>query len=155
MKKQVTVKIPKGTKCKNGVCEQDLELDTEIEIPELTPTISVNPSAELSIADQLPSLNNQVTQKQAIEKPEEPKIKAVPPSYQPKYKCKDGNCGQNHENPNYTTSIKGKCDNCGQFGPSDSGSCFWCKEGSFEPVDQEELEDMGIIPPKENHDHGG
>ena len=154
MKKQVTVKIPKGTKCKNGVCEQDLELDTEIEIPELTPTISVNPSAELSIADQIPTLNNQVIQKQAIEKEKEPEIKAVPPSYQPKYKCKDGNCGPNHENPNYTTSVKGKCDNCGQFGPSDSGSCFWCKEGSFEPVDQEELEELGIIPPKENHEHG-
>jgi len=38
MKKQVTLKIPKGTKCKNGICEQDIEIDTEIDIPESKPS---------------------------------------------------------------------------------------------------------------------
>jgi hypothetical protein len=157
LKRQVSIKIPKGTKCKNGTCEQDLELDTEIEIPELKPQIQVNPSAEMSLTDQIPAINGQVMAPAVAAAPEpKEKIieKAVPPSYQPNYKCKDGKCGQNHANPNYTTMIQGKCDNCGQYGPDAAGPCFWCKEGNFEEVDPEELEELGIQAPEPvEHSH--
>ena len=147
MKKQISIKIPKGTACKNGVeCGQDLELDTEIDIPELKPIMQINPSAELQLIppQQILERNN------GSAAPLEPKTieKPVPPSYQPSYKCKDGKCGQNHVNPNYTTTIKGKCDNCGQYGPDNSGPCFWCQDGNFEEVEPEELEDLGILPPE-------
>ena len=46
--KKVSLKIPKGTKCKNGICEQDIELDTEIEIPEVKPFLQVQPTPELN-----------------------------------------------------------------------------------------------------------
>ena len=50
--------------------------------------------------------------------------------------------------------IQGKCDNCGQYGPDAAGPCFWCKEGNFEEVDPEELEELGIQAPEPvEHSH--
>ena len=78
----------------------------------------------------------------------------MPPNYLPKYKCKDGKCGQAHNNPNYSDSVRGQCPNCKQFSPLASGQCYWCNE-DVDELDKEELDDLGIPLPKEgDHDHG-
>ena len=149
MMKKVSLKIPKGTKCKNGVeCDQDLELDTEIELPEVKPVLTIEPTAELNF-EAVPVIK-QIKQTNQEEKT---KIEYVPPNYLPKYKCKDGNCGQAHENPNYTDIVKGYCPNCKQFSPLASGKCYWC-DSDVEELDHEELEDLGIPSPKGEHEHG-
>ena len=151
MKKQVTVKIPKGTKCKNGVCEQDIELDTAIEIPELKPVLRVEPTPELNLERE----SAPITPPNQIKQDEKTKVEYVPPNYLPKYKCKNGNCGTAHENPNYTQTAKGVCPNCKQFSPLIKGKCYWCND-DVEELDQEELEDLGIpLPQNQGHEHEG
>jgi len=66
----------------------------------------------------------------------------------PNYQCKDGTCGQLHENPRYTTRPKGKCSNCDQFSPRKEGKCSWCNEkDSIEEIDKDDLENLGIRLP--------
>ena len=147
MMKNVSIKIPKGTKCKNGVCEQDIELDTAIEIPELKPVLRVEPTPELNLEQQ----SEPNTPPKQNKQEEKTKVEYVPPNYLPKYKCKDGKCGQAH---NYSDSVRGQCPNCKQFSPLASGQCYWCNE-DVDELDKEELDDLGIPLPKEgDHDHG-
>ena len=74
----------------------------------------------------------------------QPKMQTFIPNYQ----CKDGTCGQLHENPRYTTRPKGKCSNCDQFSPTKEGACPWCKEeDSLEDIDKDDLENLGIRLP--------
>ena len=68
------------------------------------------------------------------------------PSHLPKYKCK--NCDTYHENKTFKRP-KGKCENCGQFAQEDKGHCPTCAEGELEPIDDEELDDLGIPKSKE------
>jgi hypothetical protein len=147
-KKMANIKIPKGTKCKNGICEQDLELDLEIDIPEVKPIAEIQPTASAEIPQQ-----KSVNQKDPGMVNEKIIEKAIPPNYLPKYKCKDGNCGQAHENPYYDSPVKGICQNCKQFSPLESGKCYWCND-EVEPLEIEELDDLGIPLPKEkSEDH--
>ena len=83
------------------------------------------------------------------------KEKPVPQNIQPAYKCKDGNCGQIHKNPNHTAKIKGKCSNCGQFTDDPNSPCVWCNEKDIEELDEDELNELGIPEPKEAvpHEH--
>ena len=151
MMKNVSIKIPKGTKCKNGICEQDIELDTAIEIPELKPVLRVEPTPELNLEHE----SAPDTPPKQIKQEEKTKVEYVPPNYLPKYKCKNGNCGQAHNNPNYSEPVRGQCPNCKQFSPLASGKCYWCDE-DVDELDQEELNDLGIPIPKNpgDHDHG-
>ena len=100
-------------------------------------------------------------QAQILEKPE-PEIKEVIkevvkiPSTIPAYKCKDGNCGKMHPNPNYTKKIVGKCSNCGQFTGDLNSECPFCNKNEYEEIEEDELNDLGIPEPKEaEHDHEG
>jgi len=77
-------------------------------------------------------------------------LKKIPKvqSFIPNYQCKDGTCGQVHENPHYTNRPKGKCTNCDQFSPIKEGKCSWCKEeDSIEEIDKDDLENLGIRLP--------
>lgn len=76
-------------------------------------------------------------------------LKKMPkmPSFIPKYQCRDGTCGQNHENPRYTKRPKGKCSNCDQFSAEKEGKCTWCDQNEIEEISMEELEDLGIKSP--------
>jgi len=66
----------------------------------------------------------------------------------PNYQCKDGTCGQIHQNPRYTSRPKGKCSNCDQFSSTKEGTCSWCKEkDSIEEIDKDDLENLGIRLP--------
>jgi len=150
MMKKVSLKIPKGTKCKNGICEQDIELDTEIEIPEVKPVLRVEPTAELNLDGE----NRPNTPPAAVKQAEKTKVEFVPPNYLPKYKCKNGNCGTAHENPNYSQAVNGQCPNCKQFSPLSNGKCYWCND-NVEELDKEELEDLGIPLPNIEHEHEG
>ncbi len=74
----------------------------------------------------------------------QPKIQSFIPNYQ----CKDGTCGQIHQNPRYTSRPKGKCSNCDQFSSTKEGTCSWCKqEDSIEEIDKDDLENLGIRLP--------
>ena len=90
------------------------------------------------------------------------KIIEVVPDFMPGYRCKDGNCDIGvHKNKNYKKRVKGKCENCGQFSKHPNGDCPWCKKdgkrGEIEPIDDEELDDLGIVAPQidehEGHNH--
>ena len=95
-----------------------------------------------------------------IKTPDMPEVKEVIkevvkiPSHIPKFKCKDGNCGLMHDNKNYTSKIKGKCTNCGQFTGDINSECPFCNQKEFDELDEDELNDLGIPEPKGGtHDH--
>ena len=97
--------IPKGYKCKNGVCEQDLEL--EIDVPEIKPIVSRLAEVEIKGFNQVQESKPQIVEKE-IEK-----IVKVVPSWQPNFICKGPSCSTK-KNPAYTSRPKGVCANCGQ-----------------------------------------
>ena len=136
--------IPKGYKCKNGVCEQDLEL--EIEVPEINPTVTRIPEIEIKGNKN----NNQMTvqEPRIIEKEVEKIIKVVP-SWQPNYICKGPNCNTK-KNPSYSARPKGVCSNCGQFTKEAFGTCIWCQGKEIEELDDDKLNDLGIPTPENN-----
>lgn len=141
---KLELSIPKGYKCKNGVCEQDLEL--EIEVPEVNPTVK-----------RLPEIKINNNQSENTEKPQEPEIKEkivekitkVVPSWQPNFICKGPNCNTK-KNPAYAQRPKGKCENCGQFTKEAFGTCIWCNSKDISELDNEELDNLGIPTPEEN-----
>ena len=133
--------IPKGYKCKNGVCEQDLEL--EIDVPEIKPVVSRQAEIEIKGYN-----NNQELKPQIVEKEIEKLIKVVP-SWQPNFICKGPNCNTK-KNPAYTSRPKGVCANCGQFTKESFGTCIWCESKDIEELDNEKLNDLGIPTPESN-----
>ena len=104
-----------------------------------------------------PEMQNASTQTTVqVEKPKpEVIIKTQTPPHIPSFKCKDGNCGLMHKNPNYTKKIKGKCTNCGQFTSNTDSECPFCNQKEYDDLDEDELKDLGIPEPldKEIHDH--
>jgi len=105
-----------------------------------------------------PELNNPSTPQTTIqmEKPKPEVItKTQTPPHIPSFKCKDGNCGLMHKNPNYTKQIKAKCTNCGQFTSNIDSECPFCNEKEYDEMSKEDLTDLGIPEPldKEIHDH--
>ena len=136
--------IPKGTKCKNGVCEQDLEIEG-LEIPEVSPTIKRVPEVQIKGMEkpnsEIPEIKTEVKEIEKI-------IKVVP-SWQPNYICKGPNCNTK-KNPDYAQRPKGKCSNCGQFTKEAFGTCIWCQGKEIEELDSEELDNLGIPTPENN-----
>jgi len=102
-------------------------------------------------------------EKITTEKTQEPEVKEVikevtktqTPPHIPSFKCKDGNCGLMHKNPNYTKQIKGKCTNCGQFTSNTDSECPFCNKKEYDEIDEDELKELGIPEPlgKDIHDH--
>ena len=133
--------IPKGYKCKNGVCEQDLEL--EIDVPEIKPIVSRLAEVEIKGFNQV-----QESKPQIVEKEIEKLIKVVP-SWQPNFICKGPNCNTK-KNPAYTSRPKGVCANCGQFTKEAFGTCIWCESKDIEELDNDKLNDLGIPTPESN-----
>ena len=136
--------IPKGYKCKNGVCEQDLEL--EIDVPEINPIVTRIPEIEIK-----GNKNNQqmtIQEPKVIEKEIEKIVKVVP-SWQPNYICKGPNCNTK-KNPSYSARPKGVCSNCGQFTKEAFGTCIWCQSKDIEEIDEDKLNDLGIPTPENN-----
>ena len=135
--------IPKGYKCKNGVCEQDLEL--EIDVPEIKPVVSRQAEVEIKGLNQVQESKPQIVEKE-IEK-----IVKVVPSWQPNYICKGPNCNTK-KNPAYASRPRGVCANCGQFTKESFGSCIWCQSKDIEELDNDKLNDLGIPTPENNLD---
>lgn len=81
-------------------------------------------------------------------------VKTVIEDFKPGYECPDGNCEIGvHKNKNYSKIVKGKCTNCDQFTKHNKGKCPWCKHDEIEPIEKEELEDLGIeMPNIEEHE---
>ena len=133
--------IPKGYKCKNGVCEQDLEL--EIDVPEIKPIVSRLAEVEIK------GFNQALESKPQIVEKEIEKIVKVVPSWQPNFICKGPNCNTK-KNPAYTSRPKGVCANCGQWSKESFGTCIWCQSKDMEELDNEKLNDLGIPTPESN-----
>jgi len=129
--------------CKH--CHKDLTLDTD----------------KMKIIDSSKEIENiQQQQSTQLLKPEVKEVikevvKTQTPAHIPSFKCKDGNCGLMHKNPNYTKKIKGKCTNCGQFTSNTDSECPFCNQKEFDEIEEDELKDLGIPEPlpKEIHDH--
>ena len=132
---------PKGYKCKNGVCEQDLEL--EIDVPEIKPIVSRLAEVEIKGFNQVQESKPQIVEKE-IEK-----IVKVVPSWQPSFICKGPNCNTK-KNPAYTSRPRGVCANCGQFTKESFGTCIWCESKDIEELDNDKLNDLGIPTPESN-----
>jgi len=143
---KIDLVIPKGTKCKNGICEQDIEIEG-LEIPEINPTIRRVPEVQIKGLEQAPQINNEV-KSEVKEKIIEKEIKVVP-SWQPNFICKGPNCNTK-KNPAYAQRPKGKCSNCGQFTKESFGTCIWCQGKEIEELDESELDDLGIPTPEDN-----
>lgn len=135
--------IPKGYKCKNGVCEQDLEL--EIDVPEIKPIVSRLAEVEIKGFNQVQESKPQIVEKE-IEK-----IVKVVPSWQPSFICKGPNCNTK-KNPAYTSRPRGVCANCGQFTKEAFGTCIWCESKDIEELDNDKLNDLGIPTPENNRE---
>ena len=133
--------IPKGYKCKNGVCEQDLEL--EIDVPEIKPIVSRLAEVEIK------GFNQALESKPQIVEKEIEKIVKVVPSWQPSFICKGPNCNTK-KNPAYTSRPRGVCANCGQFTKEAFGTCIWCESKDIEELDIDKLNDLGIPTPESN-----
>ena len=100
------VVIPKGFKCKNGVCTTE-EMELEIEIPDEKPIITR--IQELQITS--PNNSQQLIQQEPKKEIKEiEKLIKVVPSWMPNYICKGPNCNTK-KNPAYTSAPKGKCSN--------------------------------------------
>ena len=136
--------IPKGYKCKNGICEQDLEL--EIDVPEKNPTVTRIPEIEIKGNNQ--TMQIQKPEIKEIEKEVIKEVKVVP-SWQPNYICKGPNCNTK-KNPSYSSRPKGVCSNCGQFTKEAFGTCIWCQSKDIEEIDEDKLNDLGIPTPENN-----
>ena len=136
--------IPKGTKCKNGVCEQDLEIEG-LEIPEVNPVVKRVPEVQIKGMEKNPENH---TESRVVEKEVEKIIKVVP-SWQPNYICKGPNCNTK-KNPDYTSRPKGVCSNCGQFTKEAFGTCIWCQSKDIEGIDDDKLNELGIPTPENN-----
>lgn len=131
-------------------CKKSLAFDVD--------KLDIKQEAPLSV----PNASATGQQTQQIEKPKEepPKLKreTVIEDFKPNYECPNGDCDVGvHKNKNFTKRPKGKCTNCDQFTKHDSGTCPWCKKDEIEPIDSEELDELGIAKPPEQeyegHDH--
>ena len=117
---------------------------------------------EIKAPKELQNASTETTQV-LIEKPKEPEIKietkTVIEDFKPNYECPNGDCDIGvHKNTNYKKMVKGKCSNCDQFTKHNKGVCPWCKKNdTIEEIDQEELEELGIVKPEivehEGHNH--
>lgn len=79
---KIDLVIPKGTKCKNGVCEQDIEIEN-LEIPEILPTVKRIPEIQIKQNEKAPAPQTEKTEVKTIET-----IQKVVPSWQPSFICK-------------------------------------------------------------------
>lgn len=144
---KVELTIPKGFKCKNGVCTtEDQELD--IEIPEINPTIKRIPEVQITnlTKDMKGEIHTEIPKETIKEVVKEVK---VVPSWQPNYICKGPNCNTK-KNPSYSARPKGVCSNCGQFTKEAFGTCIWCQSKEIEEIDEDKLNDLGIPTPENN-----
>jgi len=124
-------------------CKKDHDTEFNLENLEQVPvTIPKSKIKEIQNNNQIQELQ----EPKVIEK-----IKEVLPSNIPAFKCKDGNCGRVHKNPNYKRAPTGKCSNCGQFTSDLDTECPWCNNKEFEEINDNDLEDLGIPIPDHNH----
>jgi len=98
-------------------------------------------------------------QKQILEeKPKEPEkeieIKTISPSDKPFFVCANGNCDIGvHRNENYSKRPNKKCKNCDSLnGEKKCTNCGNKDEDEFDDLDDEELKELGIPLPPENHE---
>lgn len=89
--------------------------------------------------------SGEVAAKQAAATASQPqKSSAYVPPYVAKYRCQGCN-GRLHENENYQGPPAGKCDSCYEkFMKKIDGQCPFCAHGQVEPLDEGDLEDMGL-----------
>ena len=113
---KIDLKIPKGTKCKGGVCEQDIEIEG-LEIPEEKPVITrqVQPQINYQTSTtsyQPPQLIQTAPQEHTHDKKDiHEELSELLPRGQNFGKCANGNCATMVKNPNPVTKFKA-CPGC-------------------------------------------
>ena len=131
------MKLIEDVTCPN--CKKDFTKETDLDkLQKADPVQSTNvsTSGQTQILEQKPK----VIEKEVI--------KTVIEDFKPGYECPDGDCEIGiHKNKNYSKRVKGKCTNCDQFTKQEKGKCPWCKKEEIEPIEKEELEDLGIEMP--------
>lgn len=151
-KHKSTIKIPKGTKCADGTtCERDIEVENvEIDIPEVNPSIQVQPTPQVNIPDASGQIQQYaqppppIPQPQATQ-PEEKtfsndELAELMPSGVNYAVCKGNNCADSViKNKKFVTKFK-QCPKCGCNNVPNNGSMCPCC-GKSEPEDDEEKED--------------
>jgi len=144
------VKIPKGTQCKNGICEQDLEVEVDLPEPKQV-SITEMPQAKVSIPE-IPKFENNFSEHQHKHESKDPhdELAKLMPKSVNYSKCPNGNCGEKliTNAKGITTKFK-KCVNCNNNAvPKSSDYCPTCGISEPEEWDESELE----IPSKEEEE---
>ena len=108
---KIDVKIPKGTPCKGGVCEQDIEIEG-LEVPDPPKaTITIKPQAQISYptapAAQFAPQPEHVHEKKDVHE----ELADLLPRGQNYGKCANGSCATMVINKNPTTKFKA-CPGC-------------------------------------------
>jgi len=92
------------------------------------------------------------------QKPKEPEkvieTKTISPSDKPFFVCANGNCDEGvHRNDNYSKKPNKKCKNCDSLnGDKKCTNCGNKDEEEFDELEDEELTELGIPMPPENHE---
>ena len=110
---KIDLKIPKGTKCKGGVCEQDIEIEG-LEIPEEKPVITRQVQPQINYQQTAPMQTQQIppTQEHTHEKKDvHEELADLLPRGQNYGKCANGSCATMVINKNPTTKFKA-CPGC-------------------------------------------
>ena len=109
---KIDLKIPKGTPCKGGVCEQDIEIEG-LEVPDAPkPTITFKPQPQVNY-QMLPPMPAQTipTEHNHEKKDVHEELAELLPRGQNFGKCANGSCATMVINKNPTTKFKA-CPGC-------------------------------------------
>jgi len=141
------VKIPKGTQCKNGICEQDLEIELELPEPKKV-SVEKIPVPEVTMPE-IPKFETPIqhNHEHKDKDPHDELAKLMPKSVNYS-KCPNGNCSEKliQNAKGLTTKFK-KCSNCNNNAvPKSSDYCPTCGISEPEEWDESDLE----IPTKED-----
>jgi len=140
------LKIIADTTCPGCKKNHEVEIDIDKLDVKTPPASTTNASSsQTTILEEEPP---EVIEKEVI--------KTVIEDFKPNYECPDGDCDIGvHKNKNFKKMPKGKCTNCDQFTKHDKGTCPWCKHDEIEPIEPEELDELGIDTPniEEHEEH--
>ena len=109
---KIDLKIPKGTPCKGGVCEQDIEIEG-LDIPEAKPMITIQPQPQISYQypPQPPQNISPPPEHNHQKKDVHEELADLLPRGQNFGKCANGSCATMVINKNPTTKFKA-CPGC-------------------------------------------
>jgi len=109
---KIDLKIPRGTPCKGGVCEQDIEIEG-LEVPDAPkPIVNFRPQPQITYPTQPPAIFTPQPQEHTHEKKDvHEELADLLPRGQNFGKCANGSCATMVINKNPVTKFK-SCPGC-------------------------------------------